>query len=156
LQYQISRTEGGKSELSLKFKKKDILAAIKHAEATEAELRAMHKNDECELTSGCFLTTAACDTVGLADDCWELRTLRTFRDGWLSAQMDGLDDIERYYKLAPKIVQRVNQTPDAAKIWLGVYWRTIIPAALLVRFGFNRTARKIYTKMIGKMEQALV
>src|SRR5690606_29479169 len=33
---------------------------------------------------GCFLTTATCQVVGLADDCWELTTLRHFRDGWLA------------------------------------------------------------------------
>jgi len=152
LQYNIARTNSGKPELTLKYKKKDILAAVKQAEAAEAELRAMHKNEECELTSGCFLTTAACDTVGLADDCWELRTLRTFRDGWLAKQQGGKADIERYYKLAPTVVRRVSQTSKAAQVWLGVYWRYIIPAAVLARLGFNNAARKIYTTMMERVQ----
>lgn len=38
---------------------------------------------------GCFLTTATVGTVGLPDDCWELATLRAFRDGWLARHPGG-------------------------------------------------------------------
>ena len=34
-------------------------------------------------TSGCFVTTAVCDSFGKSDDCYELTAFRAFRDNWL-------------------------------------------------------------------------
>src|SRR5690606_13403351 len=45
----------------------------------------------------CFLTSACCTVIGLGDRCWELETLRRFRDGWLSSFAAGRGDIARYY-----------------------------------------------------------
>lgn len=32
----------------------------------------------------CYITTAVCETFGKPDDCYELRLLRTYRDGYLA------------------------------------------------------------------------
>lgn len=95
------------------------------------------------VSQGCFLTTAACEVVGLADDCWELRTLRRFRDGWLARQADGRAHIARYYAEAPAIADRLRQDRRAA---LMLYWTRIVPSALAAQCGLNRAARAIYTR----------
>ena len=92
---------------------------------------------------GCFLTTAACEGVGLADDCWELRTLRKFRDGWLAQQRGGIDDIVTYYPKAPAIAERLRGDRRAL---LRLYWLRIVPSALAAQIGANRLARAIYGK----------
>lgn len=92
--------------------------------------------------TGCFLTTATCEAVGLADDCWELRTLRKFRDGWLAAQSGGMDDIRAYYAQAPQIAERLRADRQAL---LRLYWTRIVPSALAAQVGANRLARAIYT-----------
>src|SRR5258705_10310485 len=50
----------------------------------------------------CFLTATCCALVGLADDCFELRTLRRYRDEVLAEMPDGRGDIDRYYGIAPR------------------------------------------------------
>lgn len=94
-------------------------------------------------TYGCFLTTATCEAVGLDDDCWELRTLRRFRDGWLAEQSGGMDDIKAYYAKAPAIVERLRGDRQAL---LRLYWTRIVPSALAAQIGANRVARAIYSK----------
>jgi hypothetical protein len=57
---------------------------------------------------GCFLTTATAGTVGLPDDCWELATLRAFRDGWLARHPGGAALTARDYRRAPMLVRRIG------------------------------------------------
>ncbi|WEK46683.1 MAG: hypothetical protein P0Y56_17015 [Candidatus Andeanibacterium colombiense] len=101
---------------------------------------------------GCFLTTAACEGVGLADDCWELRTLRAFRDGWLARQHGGMDDIVAYYDKAPAIAERLKGNRQDL---LRLYWTRVVPSALAAQFGANRLARAIYSKGIRELTAAM-
>lgn len=136
------------------FAKKDIQKYMRIMDPKAEELRQRAEAGDCMVpTSGdvCFLTTAACGTVGLADDCWELRTLRHFRDGWLKFQPGGIADIETYYQTAPGIVDTVTARPDAQQIWLSVYWRHIIPSAFAAKLGMRKTARRLYTGMMQRM-----
>ncbi len=57
-------------------------------------------------SSGCFITTAVCLSMGKADDCEELIAMRLFRDKWLQNQPDGAELIEDYYRTAPAIVEK--------------------------------------------------
>lgn len=103
--------------------------------------------------SNCFLTTAAVGTVGLADDCWELRTLRAFRDGALVRRPGGAALIEDYYRTAPQLVAAIGRRPDAARIWLRTYWTGIVPSALLARVGLHRAALSRYVAMTRRLER---
>lgn len=101
----------------------------------------------------CFFTTAACETVGLADDCWELRTLRKFRDGPMQSMPGGSEDVATYYVEAPGIVRAISQRPDADTIWLSTYWFSILPAAIAARLGADKIARKIYSRTMEHMRK---
>ena len=106
----------------------------------ETALRAR----QCEPGSGgCHLTTVCCGMIGLADDCWELRTLRAFRDGWLIHQEGGRADVARYYREAPEISRALAADPRAAR---EVYRRYILPSAVMVSLGWNRMAWQIYRR----------
>ena len=52
-------------------------------------LAERQENNECTSPEGCFITTACCDVLGLDDDCFELRTLRRYRDDVLAKQPGG-------------------------------------------------------------------
>lgn len=106
----------------------------------EASLRAR----QCEpQAGGCHLTTVCCGMIGLADDCWELRTLRAFRDGWLVRQESGRADIARYYREAPEIARALASDPGAAR---RVYRRFVLPSAAMAYLGWNRAAWGLYRK----------
>ena len=112
----------------------------------------------CTVGGGCFLTTATVSALGLPDNCWELRTLRRFRDALF---LDGGDEAKRmiaeYYDQAPKVVAQVSRRSDARRIWLRAYWFGILPAAAAAQFGQRRVALTLYTlwtKRLGALAAA--
>jgi hypothetical protein len=101
-----------------------------------------------EAMEDCFLTSACCTVIGLDDRCWELETLRRFRDGWLSSFAAGRADIARYYREAPAVAQRLVASAGGRRQLLGLYWRYIVPSAMLARIGANRLAHGLYRRMM--------
>lgn len=89
---------------------------------------------------GCYLTTACTMAKGLPDDCDELQTLRTFRDGYLSEREGGCKEIERYYSVAPIIAAEINRLPDAGWIWEQVYADLIVPCVQMIKQSKNEEA----------------
>lgn len=69
---------------------------------------------------GCFLTTACVNYAGLPDDCFELQTLRNFRDNYLASTAEGQDLIELYYREAPIIVDFINSDQQRELILHGI------------------------------------
>ena len=55
------------------------------------------------------------------DNCYELNILRWFRDNYVSE-----DDIKYYYKMAPIIVEALNEFPDCIKIYELIYQNVIL------------------------------
>ncbi|MEM9842953.1 MAG: CFI-box-CTERM domain-containing protein, partial [Pseudomonadota bacterium] len=105
-------------------------------------LDAEYTAGRCTTDRDCFLTTAAVETIGLADDCWELKTLRKFRDTWLAQQPGGMQDIKRYYRHAPAIAEKLSLDP---RRMTRLYFTGLLPSALTAKLGMNKTARWIYT-----------
>ncbi len=91
------------------------------------------ENDSSDSDSGsiCYLTTACTKAKGLPDNCLELETLRSFRDKILIAEPFGRNEVREYHKIAPEIVQAVEEQKDAQNIWQGVF-RDIEHAVYLV------------------------
>jgi hypothetical protein len=151
---------GDDKKYVLSFPKGDLTKAYKAAKPQFAALikkaqvgqcKAAHQTTDSGSATGCFLTTATCEAVGLADDCWELRTLRRFRDGWLAQQQDGSADIAAYYAKAPAIAERLKGDPQAL---LRLYWTRIVPSALAAQVGANGVARAIYSKGMRELAAA--
>ena len=92
---------------------------------------------------GCFLTTACVEMLGLDDDCFELRTLRRFRDVHLVSTPQGRAMSSAYRELAPSILAALP-VDDRERILRAVYARYILPSAICVRLGLNGLATKVY------------
>ena len=59
----------------------DLRKALDWAVQRKDELAKSFDEKKCTPPAqGCFLTTACCEVLGLSDDCFELRTLRRYRD----------------------------------------------------------------------------
>ena len=118
------------------------------------EQKAIKADGKCTVPmgGGCFLTTAACETVGLADDCWELQKLRAFRDNHLAFMKGGQEAIAQYYATAPALVERLKARVDAKRVFLSIYWRDIIPSAVLSHLGFQKLAYWKYKRMMQRLE----
>ena len=94
-------------------------------------------------TGGCFLTTAACEYMGLPDDCHELETLRNFRDEYLATTDSGKLLISEYYVIAPEIARRLNDPADLHFVWGGVQ-----QAILAIETGDPEQAVRTYMEMV--------
>jgi hypothetical protein len=102
---------------------------------------------------GCFLTTACCDMAGLADDCFELRVLRQFRDTVLSRMPGGREEIELYYDVGPGIAEAIAR-PGEERALAKVYAGTILPCVGLILVGAHGAARARYVAMVrGLMDR---
>jgi|GEM_PF-560272 len=107
--------------------------------------------DECAPPEGCFITTACCEIVGLDDDCFELRSLRRYRDEVLAKQPGGAAAIARYYAQAPHIVAQIS-----AQSLISVYACFVLPAALAARLGLNALAYRLYVRMLDELSAETV
>ncbi|SDU32268.1 CFI-box-CTERM domain-containing protein [Stappia sp. ES.058] len=107
--------------------------------------------ETCGEPLDCFLTTACCVHMGRADDCFELRSLRAFRDGWLSARPGGLAAIAEYYRIAPGIARAIQN--DRATL-ARVYWGTILPCVAATRLGAHGLAFRLYCRMVRRLAVA--
>lgn len=116
------------------------------------DIKRQQANGECK--SGCFITTAACEIVGLDDKCWELRTLRAFRDGWMSKNTRTQNEISIYYEIAPKIVARINNLPHSDSMWKNVYAFYILPASIFAKLKFNKAAYLFYKLMVKRLRKS--
>lgn len=104
-------------------------------------------------SSGCFLTSACVEAMGLPDDCYELTTLRNFRDGYMRSTPTGAVDICEYYHIAPMIVEKIKESPNAKSVFEKLYNELIIPCIVLIESNKNEeayTKYRNYTKMLQK------
>ncbi len=104
-------------------------------------------------TSGCFLTSACVEAMGLADNCHELTVLRAFRDGYLISQPEGKDEICEYYHIAPQIVEKINSMPEANKIWIRIYRELIVPCVNWIEDGENEFAHAAYRDAVQQLKR---
>lgn len=100
--------------------------------------------------SGCFLTTAACEYKGLPDDCYELQTLRRFRDDYLAATPRGRALIEEYYDVAPAIAHELSGTAALAEVW-----EVVASCVGKIDAGRNEEAKAAYVAMVERLAKAV-
>jgi hypothetical protein len=118
------------------------------------EQTARFQRGECGLKEvRCYLTTAAVEVVGLDDTCWELQTLRRFRDTILSRTEHGQALVENYYTLAPDMIMSIARRKDAKKQWLICYFTGILPSALAAHLKLNSIALWLYKAMTRRLQR---
>ena len=83
-------------------------------------------------SGGCYLTSACTAARGLPDDCYELQTLRSFRDKWMKQQPDGILLIAQYYEIAPKVITAIEAREDWLDIYERIYQELVEPCVKLI------------------------
>ena len=100
---------------------------------------------------GCFITTAVCDSLGKADDCYELTMFRNFRDNWLINQSDGKSLIDEYYSTAPAIVDKINKITDSPQIYKTIWNEYLKPCLANIERGDFSECKRIYISMVNNL-----
>jgi hypothetical protein len=98
--------------------------------------------------SNCFLTTACVKYFGLKDDCYELETLRNFRDTYLLTSGEGKLMVLNYYQIAPEIVKHLESSEDKKLLFEKVFDQ--------IRLACEAIEIKNYTKAITIYKSAVL
>ena len=104
-------------------------------------------------SGGCFLTSACVEAKGLPDDCYELATLRKFRDEYLAKQECGKCEIAHYYRVAPIIVEEIKKSSNAMAIFEKIYAELVIPCVKLIEDGDYVGAHNKYREYVTMLER---
>jgi hypothetical protein len=95
----------------------------------------------------CFLTTACVHYYSLADNGYELTTLRHYRDTWLASSVGGKKLIAHYYEVSPKIVELVNKDKDKTSVYGFIYSQVKAACIEIEKREFN-SAKKVYVALV--------
>ena len=98
----------------------------------------------------CFITTATCLHDGKADDCDELTAFRAFRDGWMM-QNGHAGQVERYYAIAPAIVQCIDYCDDSDVCYAHIRETWLDPCYRALKEWRNEDCYAIYSDMVENL-----
>lgn len=145
---------------------RDVLASCKHnpeltkyifyGRDTRAEESYGSMGNDPHTTSGCFITTACMEFMSdsFDDDCYELNTLREFRDTYLKEHHPDL--VKEYYEIAPSIVEAINAQDNRADIYNEIYFKMVLPSIDAYLAGQYETAMKIYRDYAFRLKEMFV
>lgn len=109
-----------------------------------------------EYSSGCcFLTSACVRYMGKADDCKELTVLRGFRDTYMKETPERRALIDEYYKIAPEIVNNIEQSPEKNTFYSYIY-KTVVRCVDLISHDENEQALAEYKNIVKVLQNDLV
>ena len=123
----------------------------KHCRNYDYDYCPIYKGEQS--SGGCYLTSACVEAMGKPDDCLELTTLRNFRDTWLVEQPGGKEEIQRYYEVAPVIVERIRQKGNPGKLFEEIYQTLVAPCVALIQCGKMAETWKLYRAETEKLEK---
>ncbi len=142
-------------------KKSEVLEEF--VDASIEEWNSMRKDTKIEkstnerIASGfknglCYITTAVCDSLGKGDDCYELSTLRDYRDNYLlKMDTEGEALVKMYYNIAPTIVNKINRENSSEMIYNEIWLNYLHPCISYIEAGENELSKKIYSEMVHKL-----
>lgn len=100
----------------------------------------------------CLLTTACVEYSGMRDDCHELTVLRRFRDNYVARLPQGNSVLAEYYRVAPVIVERIQQSADRDTA-LANALSTVRRAVEQIEAGQSAEAFALYTAMFSGLKR---
>ncbi|WP_052807247.1 CFI-box-CTERM domain-containing protein [Risungbinella massiliensis] len=112
-------------------------------------------NRESKSGGGCYLTTACVEYQGLPDNCYELETLRRYRDNYLLSTSEGQKEVESYYQISPTMVDRIKQRSNQADIYQKIYQELVSPTVRLIESGQNEEAYRHYKRYVESLNNEL-
>ena len=106
-------------------------------------------------SKGCFITTAVCSYLGKADNCEELTSFRFFRDTWLVNQPKGRELVEEYYRIAPMIVRKMEESPEYESICQTIWNKFLIPCYQMIEDNQFEKCKNKYVDMVEYLRTLL-
>jgi len=126
----------GSSRYHWDISARNLSAAVQAAQSLQVHVRDEYTRKLCQPSAPCLLTTVACREIGLADDCFELRTVRRLRDVWLVNQPFGAGALDWYRENSCKILAAIPAR-DVRNIFSRFYLLRLVPAVVAERLGLH-------------------
>ena len=101
----------------------------------------------------CCIVDACIKAKGLPDDCYELRTLRRFRDEYVKNLFDGKEIVSNYYDIASIIVNKVNELPNSNEIFLDIYSDLVLKSVILIENNKKQQTFFYFKEFIDKLKK---
>ena len=101
----------------------------------------------------CYITTAVCESRNLPDDCYELTTLRTYRDDYLMRTEEGQKLVEEYYDIAPVLVMCIDMQNNSKEIYENIYKKYLLPCLADIENDQMEACRENYVSMVHELER---
>ncbi len=108
--------------------------------------------EESSSNDNCFITTACVNYYGLDDKCYQLQTLRKFRDTYLKRSSGDRALIKKYYEVAPTIVELIKLDSNR-KILFEEIFRKINSACFAIENNKLNQAKIIYIEAVSRLIQ---
>lgn len=108
-----------------------------------------YSQDREQSSGGCFLTTVCVEYYNKPDNCYELETLRKFRDTILIKSKEE-ELIREYYIFAPSIAARLKEK-NSKEDYEYIY-SMILNCIECIKKNDNQTAMNIYYEMFLRMK----
>lgn len=100
-------------------------------------------------SGGCYLTTAMCQILGKEDNCYELNTLRNFREDYMRHTPEGIKLLEEYEIISPPIVTKLLSKNNRKEIANNMLINYINVAIDLIH-------KKDFEKAINKYKEMVI
>lgn len=104
----------------------------------------------------CYITTAVCESLGKPDDCYELKTLRNYRDEYLLDSDEGKQVVDSYYDIAPTIVNRINRRNDSAVVYRKLFDKYIHPCIDMIENDKLEECKELYSEMVYSLKDQYI
>lgn len=98
----------------------------------------------------CFITTSCVKYYGLPDDCYQLTSLRNFRDTILTKSSKGKFLIKQYYSVAPEIVSHLEEDRSSDLIFRKIFEGINNACEAIERREYS-IAIDIYTQIVSSL-----
>lgn len=102
----------------------------------------------------CYITTAACNFLDMADKGDFLNTIRNFRDNFV--QKINKSIVDKYYEEAPQIVNEINKNKNKDKIYKHIFKNYLLKCFILIKRKEKIKAYLLYKKMVKFLNRLLL
>jgi hypothetical protein len=122
----------------------EVIVHDKKGKITQGKRYGKNPDDDC------FITTACVKYYNLLDNCYQLITLRNFRDSYLKSTSEGNKLIKQYYSVAPNIVKLLNEHPNKKKLYKNIFNKINSACAFVDQHRFEE-AKNLYIKTVVQL-----
>lgn len=101
----------------------------------------------------CYITTAVCQHQNKPDDCYELTTLRSYRDQYLMQTEAGREIVNEYYNVAPELVMMIDMQENANQLYQNIYEDYLTPCIHNIENERNEECCDLYMQMVNNLKK---